>query len=512
MLDRFLSSPSKVAIVVFVSALAFYAIAGWDIGADALDSDTLSLVLQWQLVRDGVVLDDWILSTPKFLPVVVDGSLYQFGGVGAVLARSLLTSALLVALAAAFAHLTLGWQASVATAGLLLLNRTTFTSAFGGNSTALYATFLVGAALCFLRWPSRRPVIAGLLLLFAASLTRMEGLSYLGLAALAPFAASWKRDRRFPCLTAVAAAGLIATVFLADLWVPTTLSGRLRSGRLVTLELNERAKKIAEVRQGEQMYAEAVARIEQGYGETALYLLGRVMRPIILFAAMGLVGLIVLRTRAPLSALILIFLGGAPLVYCAVLHFLGVALFERFFLPTAVAAAIATSFTFQEVLIRLAKLDSRKAAWAGLAAVALVAAGVLGVGARDVYYHKNGYLEWRASNLRQYAAGLSRLNDADLSGKQLLVYGWHHAYTNLALRTYVPNVSHDGDALIHGIPGDRLSRFDYLLYGEGDSDVDRLFQDMVCGAGTCILETPGARFETFWISPEGEFKFFRKTI
>jgi hypothetical protein len=511
MLDRLLVSPVKVAVVVFLSALAFYLVAGWDIGADVLDSDTLSLVLQWQLVRDGVVLDDWILSTPKFLPVVLDGPLYQLGRDGAVLGRSLLTSALLVALAATFAHLAVGWQAGLVTAGLLLLSRTTFASAFGGNSTALYVTFLAGAALCFLKWPSRRPVVAGLLLLFTASLTRIEGLSYLGLAAVALFAASWKSDRRFSLLSAVATAGLIATVFLADLWVPTTVSGRLRSGRSVTLELNERAKKIAEVRQGDEMYAEAVARIDQGYPETAFYLIGRTMRPMILFVAMGFAGLILFRAHAPLAVLILIQLGAAPLVYCAVLHLLEIALFERFFLPTAVAMTIAASFAFQEALSRLTKLRSRKVAWAGLTVVALLLVGTLGIGGRDVYYHKNGYLRWRAGNLRDYAMGLARLKDTDLRGKRLLVYGWHHGYTNLTLPTYPPNVSHDGDALILDPLGDALSGFDYLLYGEGDSDVDRLFQGMICRDGQCRLETPTARFETFWVSPRGEFKFFRKT-
>ncbi|MDA1314959.1 MAG: hypothetical protein O2968_16640 [Acidobacteria bacterium] len=512
MLDRVLTSPVKVAVIVFLAALGFYLIAGWDIGADALDSDTLSLVLQWKLVRSGVVLDDWILSTPKFLPVVVDGALYELGRDGAVLARSLLTSALLIALAAAFVHLVAGWQASLAAAGLLLLNRTTFTAAFGGNSTALYTTFLIASALCFVKWPSRRPVVAGLLLLFGASLTRIEGLSYVGLAAVALFAASWKHDRKFSFLSAIVAAGLIATVFLADLWVPTTLSGRLRSGRSVALELNERAKEIAEVRQGEEMYAAAVTRIEQGYPETALYLLGHVMRPLFLFVPMALAGLILLRARAPLPVLIVSLLGAAPLVYCAVLHFLGVALFERFYLPTAVAMIIATSFAFHEALTRLARLNSRKPAWAGLAIVALLLAGTLGIGGRDVYYHKSGYLLWRVANLREYAEGLVQLKDTDLSDKQILVYGWHHAYTNLVLHTYVPNVSHDGDALVHGAPGDRLSQFDYLLYGEGDADVDSLFAGMVCGAESCWLESGTARFETFWVSPSGEFKFFRKTI
>ncbi|NJN83285.1 MAG: hypothetical protein HC802_14050 [Caldilineaceae bacterium] len=168
MLDRFLASPVRVAAAVFFSALAFYLLAGWDIGADALDSDTLSMVLQWRLIGNGVVLDHWNLSTPKFLPVVLDGSLFELGGYGAVLARSLLTSALLIALATAFVHRAAGWQASLAAAGLLVTNRATFGSAFGGNSTVLYTTFLLGAALCFLAWPSRRAVIGGL----AAALRR----------------------------------------------------------------------------------------------------------------------------------------------------------------------------------------------------------------------------------------------------------------------------------------------------------------------------------------------------
>jgi hypothetical protein len=360
MLHRFLSSPLKVAVAVFVASLAFYVIAGWDIGADALDSDTLSLVLQWKLIRDGALLDDWILSTPKFLPVVVDGALYELGGEGAVFARSLVTSSLLVALAAAFAHLTLGWQASLAAAGLLLFGRTTFSSAFGGNSTILYAAFLLGAAVCFLQWPSRRALIAGLLLLFGASLTRIEGLSYLGLAGIGLFAVNWKHEKKIAFLMAGTTLGLIVAVFAADLWVPSTLSGRLRSARSVTLELNERAKTIAEVTEGEGIYAQAVGRIEQGYFETATYNLSRVIRPIFVLVPMALAGLILVRKRRPLPASLLVLLAFTPLIYCAVLHFLGVALFDRFFLPTGVAVVIATSLALDEALVRLTALGSRR--------------------------------------------------------------------------------------------------------------------------------------------------------
>lgn len=498
-------------MAVFVAALAFYVIAGWDVGADALDSDTLSLVLQWKLIRDGVVLDDWILSTPKFLPVVVDGALYELGGDSAVFARSLVTSSLLVALAAAFAHLTLRWQASLAAAGLLLFNRTTFSSAFGGNSTILYATFLVGAAVCFLKWPSRRAAIAGLLLLFGASLTRIEGLSYLGLAGVGLFAVNWKRERKLSLLTAGATVGLILTVFAADLWVPSTLSGRLRSARSVAIELNEHAKKIAEVTEGEGTYEQAIHRIEQGYIGTAAYNLSRVIRPILVLMPMALAGLILMLARKPLPAFLLILLATTPLIYCAVLHFVGVALFDRFFLSTAVAVMIGAAFTLQEALARTTALGSRRAAWVGSAAVFVLFFGLLGIGGRDIYYNKSGYLLWRAGNLRMYRTGLNQLKDVDLSDKRILVYAWHHASTNLRLGTHAPNVSHDYDALIEGRPGDRLARFDYLIYGKGDSDVDRLFQNVVCSDNHCSLETPSARFETFWISPDGEFQFFKKT-
>ena len=510
-MHRFLASPLKVAVAVFIAALAFYVIAGWGIGADALDSDTLSLVLQWKLIRNGVVLDDWILSTPKFLPVVVDGTLYELGGDGAVFARSLVTSSLLVALAAAFAHLALGWQASLATAGLLLFGRTTFSSAFGGNSTILYATFLVGAAVCFLKWPSRRAMFAGLLLLFAACLTRIEGLAYLGLAGAVLFAVSWKHERRLSFLTAGATAGLILAVFAADLWVPSTLSGRLRSARSVTLELNERAKTIAQVTEGEGIYGQAVGRIEQGYIETAAYNLSRVIRPIVVLLPMALAGFILILARKPLPAFLLILLAITPLIYCAVLHFAGVALFDRFFLPTAVAIMIGAAFTIQEALKRTTALGSRRAAWVGSAAIFVVLAGLLGIGARDIYYNKKGYLLWRADSLREYKAGLAQLKDTDLRGKRLLVYGWHHGYTNLVLDVDTAKVDHLGDVVLIDPSDDRLARFDYLLYGKGDSDVDRLFQDVVCSDDHCSLETPSARFETFWVSPNGEFRFFRKT-
>jgi len=401
----------------------------------------------------------------------------------------------------------------LAAAGLLLFGRTTFSSAFGGNSTILYAAFLLGAAVCFLQWLSRRALIAGLLLLFGASLTRIEGLSYLGLAGIGLFAVNWRHEKKIAFLLAGTTLGLIVAVFAADLWVPSTLSGRLRSARSVTLELNERAKTIAEVTEGEGIYAQAVGRIEQGYFETATYNLSRVIRPIFVLVPMALAGLILVRKRRPLPASLLVLLAFTPLIYCAVLHFLGVALFDRFFLPTGVAVVIATSLTLDEALVRLTALGSRRAAWAGLAAVLLILVGLLGIGAQDIYYNKSGYLLWRVANQRSYRDGLRQFQETDLRDKRLLVCGWHHvyAYTNLILNVHTPNVDRADYTLIIDKPGDRLAGFDYLLYEKGDSDINQLFQDTVCRDGHCVLETPAARFETFWISPDGALQFFKKT-
>jgi len=93
----------------------------------------------------------------------------------------------------------------------------------------------------------------------------------------------------------------------------------------------------------------------------------------------------------------------------------------------------------------------------------------------------------------------------------LLVYGWHHGYTNLVLDVDTSKVDHLGDVVLIDPSDDRLARFDYLLYGKGDSEVDRLFEDTICREGLCTLETPTARFEMFWASPDGEFQFFKKT-
>ena len=90
------------------------------------------------------------------------------------------------------------------------------------------------------------------------------------------------------------------------------------------------------------------------------------------------------------------------------------------------------------------------------------------------------------------------------------MYGWHHAYTNLVLDVDSAQVDHLVDILLIDTP-DRLSEFDYLLYGKGDGEVDRLFEGAVCRGGRCTLETSSSRFETFWVSPDGEFQFFKKT-
>ena len=511
-MHQFPASPLKFAAAVFFAALAFYVIAGWDVGADALDSDTLSLALQWKLIREGTVLDEWVLSTPKFLPVVVDGPLYELGGDRAVLTRSLMTSSLLVALGAAFAHLTLGWQAGLVAASLLLCGRVTFTSAFGGNSTILYMTFLLGAAVCFLKWPSRRALFAGLLLLFGASLARIEGLAYLGLAGLGLSTVYWKRERKISLLTAAATAGLVLAVFAADLWTPSTLSGRVRSARSVALELNEHAKEFAAVTGGEGVYGQAIGRIEQSYAETAAYHLSRVIRPVFVLVPMALAGLFLVRKRQPLAALLLVLLGVTPLIYCGVLHYMGVALFDRFFLPTAVAVLVGAALAVHEALAHLAALRARPAAWAAGAVVSLVFAGLLGIGARDIYYSKQSYLLWRAENLRVYKAGLARLKDTDVRDKRLLVYDWHHGYTSLVLNVDAAKVDHLSHAVLMGTPDDRLSEFDYLLYGEGAGEVDRLFEGAACRGGRCTLDTSSSRFETFWVSPDGEFQFFKKTF
>ena len=205
----------------------------------------------------------------------------------------------------------------------------------------------------------------GLLLLVGACLTRIEGLTYLGLAGVGLCAAHWRSNRRRAIVTAGASAILVLVVFAADLWVPSSLSGRVRSARAVTLELNERAKALAEVTAGEGIYGQAVERIEQGYGETAIHHLNRVIRPMFVLVPIAVAGLLVVQRRRPLAALLLTLVAVTPLIYCAVLHFLGVALFDRFFLPSAVVVAIAASYSFQEALARLAALASSTTGGAG---------------------------------------------------------------------------------------------------------------------------------------------------
>ena len=164
-----------------MAAVCAYLIVGAEIGAGALDSDTLSLLVGWDLLREGVAVDNWQMAVPKFLPIIVDGIAYEMAGLPGVLARSVVTSALVVS--AGFWLLTRAYSAAAGAvfAVFLLANRAMWEGTFGGNSTVLFLLCLLGAAVMLLR--ERGPEVnehAGLWLVLAA-LVRQEGVVFLGL-------------------------------------------------------------------------------------------------------------------------------------------------------------------------------------------------------------------------------------------------------------------------------------------------------------------------------------------
>jgi len=210
-----------------------------------------------------------------------------------------------------------------------------------------------------------------------------------------------------------------------------------------------------------------------------------------------------IREAAALGApLIVLVCGAAPVVYGWVIFQQGGALVHRFFLPATLACLVTSAAAFGLAWERVSRfsLGPRKLLRISLA---LLATGVLAVGARDVYYAKIGYLDSVTSSLRQFRQGLRTIEDQDLRNKRILVYGWHWGYANLVLRTGPNTVYRDEILLTTPDPRRFLCECAYVLIRRGNPFVDQLIEQASQGEGDRCLES-------FWSSPSGEFELFRR--
>ncbi len=368
-----------------VGSIAYIAIA-WSKNFDLADDDTLSQYLAWKLLIGGQQLDTWTIATPKLLQILIDGPINALFGSAAALTRSIV-----VAFAAAVGggwvvHRYWGPWPAAACLCLLMSNRTVFNSVISGNSTALFSALLIGAVWLWSR--GSRPLVV-LSALGLAAICRTEGICFLGLAALG-YGLSWWRSRDRRSLQAVGVAIVLsALAFGLDTVVPTVLSGAYRTNAEITKIIDQSATRKAQrdlARGGELAYdLRRFVEVEASYLSIVSELLPRLFRPWSLYLLGVIAGIAVWWRQHPTFVAVIVATGVAPLVYCAALHWLGYALFDRFFLPMVFPAVVLTI----GALVGLATRMPRQTP----AAVGVIVAMLLAVNARDIYYAERGYLK-----------------------------------------------------------------------------------------------------------------------
>ena len=451
-----------VTAAVAVAAVCFYGLVGADIGAGALDSDTLSLVVSWNLLREGVALDHWQLAVPKLLPIVLDGLSYEIGGLPAVLARSVLTSAF--TLAAAFWFLGRAYSAGAgAIAGVFLLaDRALWEGMFGGNSTVLFLLCLLGAAATLLDEQGEKVNVNAGVWLVAAALVRQEGVAFVGLLG-AVFA--WQARKR--------GAGAVAS---RAAMVAVMVAAVLASHAVISMALTSDALSSHEIARGNAEALLAVAAAE----------------------------------NAPRAGAILAALALVPVLYCWVLYSMDLPLFERFLLPTAVAAHLCAAAGYLHLWRvsdgRLAGLPSHVAK----ALIALIALGALAVSLRDAWHSHQGYLLAESGARRMYAEGLRVAAASPSAEGPVLVSGLHYPYAILQGPWGARDVRQDQFVLAAGPEAEELSRFRYILYDRHAAAMRRLIAPYSDTNPPERLRIGAARYQLVWASAGGRFKFFRK--
>ena len=487
-----------LALGVALAAAAVYSVAGLSVGSGALDSDTLSLVVAWDLLREGVAVDHWQMAVPKFLPIIVDGLAYEMGGLPGVLVRSVLTSALVVAAGFRFLSRAYSAAAGAVFAVFLLANRAMWEGTFGGNSTVLFLLCLLVAAVMLLR--ERGAEVnedAGLWLVLAA-LVRQEGVVFLGLLGVV---LAWQARKK-------GAAAMATRAILTLLAVVVVLASHSLMSMALTsdhLSSHEIARHNAEV-----LRAVAAPQAAGGFLMTCIDFLGGLLRPLIWYAVIVPLGWYAAARKLPRAGAVLVALALIPLAYCGVLHSMGLPLFERFLLPTAVAAHLCAAIGYVHLWRaadrRLAGLPPQVAK----ALIALVALAALSVSLRDTWYSRQGYLLAESTARRSYTEGLQEMSASPSTVGPVLASGLHYPYAILQGRWGAGDVEQDQFVLAADPDAEQLSRFQIILYDRDARAMQDLLADYLVSEAAERLRIVDARYKVAWISADERFEFLRK--
>jgi hypothetical protein len=243
--------------------------------------------------------------------------------------------------------------------------------------------------------------------------------------------------------------------------------------------------------------------LEQSYLANLRILIPRLLRPLPLFLITGLAGLAWLWSRHRWAAILLAVVGGVPLLVAWLIYANAGGLYERYFLLSMLACLLASPFGYLAAWNWFQNRPARRWARVGRALVAMIALAAVGIGLRDVYNQRRGYLRQVSSDLRAFREGIEPLRGVDLRHKRLLVHGWHWGYANLVLHTDPNKVVRDDDLAALDSPRGFLCECDYYFYRRGSELTDALL-----GIGPGPVSLPC--MEQYWQSQDGAYQFFRR--
>ena len=492
-----LRTNSLLALSITVAAAA-YTLGAMSIGSGVLDSDTLSLIVAWDLLSEGVAVANWQLAVPKFLPILVDGLAHETAGLPGVLARSVATSTLVVA--AVFLFLSRAYSATAGAVGavFLLADRTLWEGTFGGNSTGLFLLFLLGAAVTLLRDRGAEINVDAEIWLVLAALVRQEGVVFLVLLG-AVFTWQGRRQGVVAIATRASLTLLLVVAVLASHWV---VSMALTSDHLSSGEI---ARRNAEV-----LRVVATPGGADGFLMTCIDLLSGLLRPLIWYLVIVPLGWYAAFRKFPRAGAVLGALALVPVAYCGVLHSLGLPLFERFLLPTAVAAHLCAAIAYLHLWRasdgRLAGLPP----YAAKALVALVALAALTVGLRDSWHSRQGYLLPESRARRSYAEGLREMGTSPSTEGPVLASALHYPFAILQGPWEAGAVEQDQFVLAADPDAASLSRFQSILYDHEAGALQVLLGDYLRTESDERLHIGDARYQVVWVSADDRFEFLRR--
>ena len=443
-------------------------------------------------------MDNWQLAVPKALPIVLDGLLYDWGGLWAVLARSIMTGALAVATACAVLARAYSVSAGLVAGLFLIVDRSLWEGTLGGNSTVLLVLFLLGAALALSRRPDGKVGIGALALVTAAALTRQEALAFLGIVG-GVFAL---QARLRGAGAVVARSLLVLSLIAAVLAIHSGASMALTAEGLSTYDIARR--------NSEMLQAVASDRAaEPGFLATCFGFLARLLRPWFWYLLIVPIGWVALARHSRPAAIIAAALALIPLAYCAVLYQMDLVLFERFLLPTVISAHLCAAVGYVDLWRGAARRLAGSRLHVARSLVVLVALGALGVSLRDAWYSRQGYLIAESKTRSSSLQGLQQLPEPESSRDEALVSGLHYPFVALEWSWDVRQLWQDQFVFASDPTSDRLRRFRHILY-DRDAVVMRRLLEPFLRNGADPLIIGHLPYEVRWTSKDGRFKFFRR--